>query len=93
MVAITSDPHLDRYPEVAEAAPVRLLPFPVPSGSTAGGVPSAPAAAASRVLLVVAAVVVVLATAVGTAALGRVLDAQRGIPTSAPAPAAASPAP
>ena len=93
MVAITTDPHLDRYPEVADAAPVRLLPFPVPSRTTAGGVPASPAPAASRVLLVLAAVALVVVAAVGTAALGRVLDSQRGIPTSAPAPAAAFPAP
>jgi hypothetical protein len=37
-------------------------------------------------MAVLAAVVEVVAVAVGTAALGRVLDSERGITTSAPVP-------
>lgn len=49
----------------------------------ASGQPAAPHGSAARVLLVVAAVVVVMAVTVGTAAFGRVLDSQRGIPDAA----------
>jgi hypothetical protein len=94
MVAITTDSHfspdLERYPEIADAAPARMLPFPSRHAAAAGGETLAPDAAL-RVLAVVAAVLLVLVVAVGTAALGRVLDGQRGIAASAPAAEVSSP--
>jgi hypothetical protein len=84
MVAITTDTALGRYPELAQEAPVRLLPQPVRPRSASGGQPLSPSVVALRAMAVLAAVVVVVAVAVGTAALGRVLDSERGITTSAP---------
>ena len=99
MVAITTESHSspahegidDPWPRVAIEPSARLLPFPTPARAAAGGRPLAPEVVA-RMVAVVAAVVLVLAVAVGTAAFGRVLDGQRGIPSSAPeVPAATSP--
>lgn len=88
MVAITTDTHHRRHvPAPGRAVPVHLRP-----ATTAGGTPALPAATVQRVLLVVAAVAVVLVVAVGTAALGRLLDAQRGIPVSGAPPVATAPA-
>ncbi len=86
MVAITTDSH--PHPVVADAPPARLFDFPSRSSAAAGGHPLAPDVLL-RVLGIVAAIALVLAVAVGTAALGRVLDGQRGIPASAPATPAA----
>lgn len=84
MVAITTDTAFDRSPEPAREASVRLFPQPVRPGLAGGGQPLSPSVVALRALAVLAAIAVVLAVAVGTAALGRVLDSQRGIATSAP---------
>lgn len=89
MVAITTDTHRPQGPvaDTRHASPARLLDMP--AGAASRGHATAPDAMA-KVLMVVAAIVLALAVAVGTAALGRVLDTQRGIPTSSPAVASST---
>lgn len=81
MVAISTDiPHWSHHRPTERYADVQPL---APAG------PARPITPLARVLLAVAAVVVVVAVAVGTAAFGRMLDSQRGIPASGAAPASA----
>lgn len=78
MVAITTD--------VPRHTP-RVAPSPVPTRYPArGGEPLLPASPLARLAVAVVAVLLVVAVGVGTAAVGRVLDAQRGIPAAASAP-------
>ncbi|MBK5222547.1 MAG: hypothetical protein JJE52_06675 [Acidimicrobiia bacterium] len=87
MAAITTDTHHQLPPFVARRRSAQVLPHRPPVRAAQGGQPLAPADVAVRLVLAIAAVVVVLAVAVGTAAIGRVLDGQRGIPAD---PAAAT---
>lgn len=77
MVAITTD--IPRHP-----APRRSAPPAAPARRPAsGGEPLLPTSPVARLALVVVALLVVVAVGVGTAAVGRVLDTQRGIPAAA----------
>ena len=80
MVAITTD--IPRHPAPRRSAP------PAPGRHpTSSGEPLLPTSPAVRLALVVVALLVVVAVGVGTAAVGRVLDTQRGIPAAASADA------
>jgi hypothetical protein len=85
MVAITTDTH--RHQNHAGTERRRSDGRFEPAVGYAQGVGSQPVAPdlVVRALVIVAAVLLALAVAVGTAALGRVLDSQRGIPASSPA--------
>lgn len=83
MVAVTTDPihWSDTPPRSVRSGGSG------PRGVAAPAGPAVPVGAAQRLVLVALAVVLVVVVAVGSAALGRVLDSQRGIPAG---PAAAS---
>lgn len=90
MVAITTDTHHHPAPRVGTAAAPEHHLAPRPPRPAAGGAALLPADLGTRALLLVVALLAVVAVAVATAGLGRVLDAQRGIPAAGPAPVEAS---
>jgi hypothetical protein len=77
MVAVTTDPTPWSAPRSGRSHPADLgRVVAAPTG------PAVPVGAAQRLLVVAVALLLVVGVAVGTAALGRVLDTHRGIPAA-----------
>lgn len=82
MVAIVTDTHTAPVPYLADPYPTTRVPAARRPRPAAGGQPAAPGSTLARAAVVVVALLALLLAAMGTAAVGRVLDAQRGVPAT-----------